>query len=789
MRIPISWLKEYVDVKISAKELSDKLTMSGTENEILQAEKGSFEGFVVGEILEITKHPNADKLQVTKTSVGKESLQIVCGAPNIEVGQKVPVALIGTQIGEFEIKEADLRGVKSFGMLCSEAELGISDDHSGIMILDPRSKVGDKLSNALNTGDTVLEAELTSNRGDCLSMLGIAGDVSVITGQKMKMPVIKIQESKEKASDLLSVEIKDKSICRRYIGRIIKNVKIGPSPKWMQDRLSASGVRPINNVVDVTNYVMLEMGQPLHAFDADKIANGKIIVRSASNGEKIKTLDGVIRELNKNDLVIADNKEAVAVAGVMGGASSEVTDKTKTIVLESANFDPAQVRKTALRLALRSESSTRFEKGLPLILAEQAVNRAASLLNEVAGGEVLSGMVDVGEKKDKDRKITLKFAQVKLFLGEDIPANKAVTILKALGFKVLSKNKEGAEFLVPYWRLDVSIEEDLLEEIARIYGYANIPSTLPEGKLPLYEKNRKIEISKKVRGVLTALGFFEVYSYSFTSKERAGLYRSNVDLVHISNPLSQEQEYMRADLVGSFMDIVSKNKEYSAEIKVYEIASIYNSKTEVTKLSGLISTKTSGDMRGRGEIIHNAIGAVNQLFKSLGVKKVDIEFSQGNDIFSQIGQIKVQGKDIGWIGFIIEGDRKITAKSRDNAFFELDIVALNDVTQPKKFHNISKFPSSARDLTFIFDEAVIVAEIKKVISSVLSGIRLQTQILDNIYRGKGLPEGKKSVSIRFTYQSDKRTLTDKEVDDDQAAIIKKIKDVLGGTLRGGREKE
>lgn len=782
MRIPINWLKEYVDVKISAKELSDFLTMSGTENEILQAEKGSFEGIVVGEILKIEKHPNADKLQITKTFVGKETLQIVCGAPNIEVGQKVPVALIGTQIGEFEIKEAELRGVKSHGMLCSEAELGISDDHSGIMILDPRSKVGESLSNALSTGDTVLEAELTSNRGDCLSMLGIAGEVSVITGQKMKMPAVKIQERKEKASDLLSVEIRNKDLCRRYIGRVIKNVKIGPSPKWMQDRLSASGVRPISNVVDVTNYVMLEMGQPLHAFDADKISGGKVIVRSANNGEKIKTLDGVIRELDKNDLVIADAKEAVAIAGVMGGASSEVTDKTKTIVLESANFNPASVRKTALKLALRSESSARFEKGLPLTLAEQAANRAASLLAEVAGGEILSGMVDVGEKNDKEIKISLKFDRIKSFLGEDIPVNKAIQILESLGFKTFKKDKERAEFAVPYWRLDVSIEEDLLEEIARIYGYENIPSTLPEGKLPLYEKNEKIEISKKIREVLTALGFFEIYSYSFTSKEKAGLYRNDIKPVQIANPLSQEQEYMRTDLVGSFMDIVSKNKEYSREIKIYEIASVYNPKTEETKLSGLISVKTSGEMRGRGVIIRNIRGVVNQLLINFNIEKADSIFTQGNDIFSQIEKIKIQGKDVGWIGYIKE-EAKITAKSRDNAFFELDIVALNNATQPKKFHNISKFPSSERDLTFILDEEAKVEDISKALDSLASKILVKREVID-IYRGKGLPEGKKSISIRFTYQSDKRTLTDKEVDDDQAAIIKKIKDVLGGTLRG-----
>lgn len=776
MRIPLNWLKEYVDVKISAKEMSDKLTMAGTENEILQAEKGDFEGIVVGEILEITKHPNADKLQITKTSVGKETLQIVCGAPNIEVGQKVPVALIGTQIGEFEIKEAELRGVKSHGMLCSEAELGISDDHSGIMVLDPRSKIGDSLSNALSIGsDKILEAELTSNRGDCLSMLGIAREVSVITGQRLKPPTVNIQETGDKTSDVFAVEIRDKDLCRRYVARVIKNVKIGSSPKWMQDRLSSSGVRPINNVVDVTNYVMLEMGQPLHAFDADKISGRKIIVRKANKGEKIETLDGVVRELNTSDLVIADTKEAVAVAGVMGGANSEVTAETKTIVLESANFNPISVRKTAFRLALRSESSARFEKGLPLELASQAANRAASLLIEVAGGEVLSGRVDIGEKNDEEIKVTLRFDRIKSFLGEDIPVQKAINVLESLGFKVLVKSKEKAEFSVPYWRLDVSIEEDLLEEIARIYGYENIPSTLPEGKLPLYEKNEKVETSKKIREVLTALGFFEIYSYSFTSKEKAALHREGADLVRIANPLSQDQEYMRADLLGSMVDIVPKNKDYKTGKMqgLYEIASVYSKKSENKKLSGLIY---GGE---KDTCFRYVKGATDILFNKLGIKNVTYKEDKSTN-----AKIFACQKEIGYFVILDNEDiKRFKVKSKGACFFELDLDTLSELTGQNKFQNIPRFPGSERDLTVVIKEKVTVEEIYEIIGGIKSDIRIKAEVID-IYRGKGLSEGRKSVSIRFIYQSAERTLTDKEVDDDQTTIIKEVKGTLGGILRG-----
>jgi len=788
MRVPINWLKEYVDIKISARELSDKLTMSGTENEILRGEAGSFEGIVVGEILEITKHPNADKLQVTKTSVGKESLQIVCGAPNIEVGQKVPVALVGTQIGEFEIKEAEIRGVRSHGMLCSEAELGISDDHSGIMVLDPRAKAGDKLANALNVGDTILEAEITPNRGDCLSMLGVAREVSVMTGQKMKIPAVKITESREKASDIVYVEIKDKNLCRRYVARVIKDVKIGPSPKWIQDRLSASGVRPINNVVDVTNYVMLETGQPLHAFDFEKIKSvsnskfkiqnsklRKIIIRRAKKGEEIETLDGVARKLDENDLVIADKDKAIAIAGVMGGANSEVTEDTKTIILESANFHPIAIRKTALKLALRSESSARFEKGLPIVLAEQAADRAAALISEISGGNVLAGRVDEGEKKDKEKKVTLRFDRIKSFLGEDISADKAVRILESLGFKTISKSKEKAEFLVPDLRLDVSLEEDLLEEVARIYGYENIPSTLPQGTLPVYEKNEKIEISAKIRNVMTALGVNEVCSYSFTSKEKTNLYRKNIDPIRIANPISQEQEYMRVDLVGSMLDIVAKNKDYKSDRAqgIYEVASVYLKNVEVPKLSGMIY---GGDSES---VFRYAKGTIETLLYSLNIKNVEYREEKLNEARVVVGQ-----KELG--SFVIlasEGLKRFKVKSKGVCFFELDLKVLSSLTKLKNFQSIPKFPASERDLTFDIDEGVTVDKIYATIDEIKLGIRKSAEVVD-IYRGKGLEDGEKSVSIRFIYQSSDRTLTDKEVDDDQKTIIKKVKGSLGGVLRG-----
>ena len=787
MRIPISWLKEYIDTKLSVKEIADKLITSGTEIETI-TKIDIDPKVVVGEILEIEKHPNADRLQVTQTSVGKETLQIVCGATNIEVGQKVPVARIGAMIGDFEIKETELRGVKSSGMLCSESELELSDDHTGIMILDARAEAGKPVNDYLARDTAVLDAEITPNRGDCLSMIGIARELSAVSGGKLNLPNIRIEEVKERASDNISVEIKDKDLCNRYIGRVIKDVKIGPSPKWMRDRLSAVGVRPINNVVDVTNYVMFEMGQPLHAFDLGKIksvkifnfqfSTSKIIVRRAENGEEIETLDGVVRKLDSNDLIIADEKGPQAVAGVLGGKASEVTEKTTDILLESANFHPTAIRKTAQKLALRTEGSSRHEKGLPLRLAEEAADRAAGLIAEFAGGEVLSAAVCEGKKKDSGKKVTLEFSKIKSKLGVDISADKAVKYLERLGFAVSKKGKESAEFTVPYWRLDVSIEEDLLEEIARVYGYNNIPSTLPQGTLPVYEENKQVSLSNKIRQAMSAMGFFEAYSYSFASKEKACLYRKK-DLVQVSNPLSREQEYMRADLVGSLLDASKKNKEYG-QVRLYEISSVYFKEkakiTEKAKLSGLVSLKN-------GDAAADTVGAIRQLLNWLNIKSVAIKEMRTDVPFCQSAEIFSGKNKLGIVGLIPESQGGLMG--RETSFFEIDMGALISAAQPKIFKGIPKFPGSERDLTFIVGKNVKVQDMEERIGGIASKIRAKAVVTD-IYISRNLGENKKAVTVRFYYQAATRTLTDAEVDADQKQIMKVVKDSLGGEIKGER---
>ncbi len=779
MRISTNWLKEYIDTKLSVKEVADKLIMSGTEIETISKVELDPK-VVVGEILKIEKHPNADRLQVAQTSIGKETLQIVCGATNIEVGQKVPVATLGAMIGDFEIKETELRGVKSEGMLCSESELELSDDHTGIMILDARAEVGKPVGDLLAGDTAVLDAEITPNRGDCLSMIGIARELSAVTGGKLKLPEIKVEETDEKTLDSISIEIKDKDLCERFMARVIKNVKIGPSPKWMQDRLSAVGVRPINNVVDVTNYVMFETGKPLHAFDLDKISGGKLTIRRAKKNEELKTLDGVLRKLGPNNLVVADKDRAISLAGVMGGANSEITDKTKNIVLESANFHPANIRKTAAKMALRSEASNRFEKGVPLQLSSEGLDRAAMILSEIADGDVLAGSVSAGKQKDAVKKVVLEFASIKHKLGVDISLEKAIKFLRNLGFEVSKKDKSSAEFIVPYYRLDVSIEEDLLEEVARMYGYDNIPTTLPEGVLPVYEENKQVALANKIRKIMSGMGFCESYSYSFTSKEKANLYRKK-ELVQVSNPLSQEQEYMRADLAGSLIDASLKNKEYG-EVKLYEIAAVYYKEkakiVEHAKLSGIVSLK-SGDLAGC------VIGTIRQLLNELNVGEIKVQDRDAKLPFSQIGGIIVNGKEAGIAAFVESG---YTTKERKIAFFEIDMQVLEKAVRQAVFKPIPKFPGSERDLTFIVDKSVQAGNVEKEISNVASKIRANFEVAD-IYIGRNIPENKKAITVRFYYQLSGRTLTDKEVDEDQKKIINKINNSLGGEVRGEKQAE
>ncbi len=943
MRIPINWLKEYITIKELPRELADKLIMSGTEIEAVDFGDSNFEGVVVGEILEIKKHPNADKLQIASVDIGEEKLEIVCGASNIKVGQKVPVALSGAKLGEFEIKKTNVRGIESNGMMCSEAELGISDDNIGIMILDPRAKTGEDLGKVLSSGEVVLDAEITPNRGDCLSIIGIAREVSAITDRKLKSDSVKkLKEINKKTSDYIKVEVKDKDLCSRYIAKVIEDIKIGPSPKWMQDKLSAAGIRPINNIVDVTNYVMLEWGQPLHAFDYKKIKSmkipnskfqiPKIIVRRAKKGEKIVTLDGEERKLSQDMLVIADLTGPIAIAGVMGGANSEVDNTTQTVVLESATFNPISVRKTAGELNLRSESSNRFEKSIPMPLNEIAINRAAELLHQIANGKVFKEKVDVFSKWNWIQNSGLRIPRIKSFLGKDISADKVIEILKSLGFKAekfdvvretkkhlgkpyiygakfqthktdafdcsyltdyiysligqdightaikqfdkgeavsesdlqpgdllfsigrnprkskkysrgvghvgvyIGKNKvihaeknkskvievplnkftKAKDYLgakryvddinnwiateVPWWRLDVKIEEDLIEEVARIYGYDNISSTLPSGQLPEFSENKSLLWEEKTKDILSGAGFSEVINYSFTSDKilkKAKL--DSKDSIKVANPLTSEQEYMRTSLVPSLLLNITKNEVNFQSLKLFELANVYQKKAkgekelpkEVKFLCGaLVNPKDLGVQYKDGKEFYSVKGAVKLLFSKLGIKNFQFVSlpSTDNSILniwhpSRVAAVCVNNEEVGKIGEIHPQILKEFNIKQKTALFNFNFEKLcKFITTERKYNVVSKFPAVNLDLALIVDfhtsEKNLEQEMKKAGGDLVKDIQLF-----DMYTGKQIEKGKKSLAFRISYQSDRKTLTDEEVEKLQNKIIKSLEEKFNARIR------
>lgn len=949
MKIPIKWLAEYIDLTgISDEKLSDLLTMSGTENEIVR-NTASFSNIVVGEIKEITRHSNADKLQVTKTDVDKENggvLQIVCGAPNIEVGQKVPVALPGASFGEFDIKEAEIRGVKSQGMLCSESELGISNDHLGIMILDNRAKIGANLSEALNIGGTVLEAEITPNRGDCLSIIGVAREVASVLEKNVKGTNFKSPEVKTKKK--IKVEILEKDLCPRYIAKVIEGVKIGPSPRWMQDRLMSAGVRPISNIVDITNYVMLEWGQPLHAFDARKIA-GKIIVRKAKAGEKHITLDGVERNLCKSDLVIADTQKVIALAGVMGGLNSEVTEKTETVVLEAAVFNPTSVRKTAQRLALRSEASNRFEKEISLKLPEIAIERAAELLIETGGGKAGEN-TDILSRWVWTQHVGMRLSRLNKFMSLTIPEEKSVDILKSLGFEVekfdfkkearshvgkpyvfgasykthgdmafdcsyltdyiysrigkfigytslaqyelgekVDKNdlrpgdilfikghinksvtdhyfipgKEGeynkvslekpkevghnaiyigngrivhathfdydektkkwskiksakqkvveedaAKFLnhpeylgsrryiafpddflaitVPWWRLDVSIEEDIFEEIGRIYGYEKLPSTLPCGALPIFEEDEERMLMGKIKQIFSGIGFSEVNNYSFISeKQLLSVGENPKKTLEIANPLSPEQEYMRTSLTPSLLSDAVINQDNYDSFKIFEIASVYKpTKDELPKEDPMLGMLIRSNRKGSAPAYFEAKGAIELLAKKLNLSEID--FREEGDAIGIPGQsaaIYIADRKIGYLEMVKEKIRDDYGIKTPVAVAEIEInKLLSYLGKVIKYQSISRFPLAIRDVNLLFSQKISAKNIKDNLSKIKIQELLKTEIID-IFESESLPEGQKSVTIRLVFGSNKKTLIDAEV----LGYLKEIITTLSSSL-GAKER-
>ncbi|MFA6285289.1 MAG: phenylalanine--tRNA ligase subunit beta [Parcubacteria group bacterium] len=783
MKYSYNWLKELSGTKLSPEKMADLLMMHSFElEEILTAETG-LERVVVGEIKAIKKHPNADRLQLTKVNIGKQTLDIVCGAMNIANGQKVPVALDGAKLlSGIVIKETEIRGVKSKGMLCSEKDMGIGEDHEGIMILPSKAKVGEGLGTYIGSNDFQIQLDVLANRGhDALSHVGMAREICALENKKLKYNFGNFAKKNSKEAKF-GIKIKDPKLCRRYIGTLIEGIDVTPSPEWIQTRLKVCGVRPINNIVDITNYVMLETGQPLHAFDSKK-TTGNIIVRRAKNGEVVKLLDEKEYRLNENNLVIADSKKALALAGVMGGFESSISSDTSSIILESANFDPVNIRKTRVGCGLNTESSYRFERDIDPNLAEIAMARAIDLIKKFCGKNIkIASTADMYPNKINPWKIRLELAYADKLLGEKVSLIRIKTILENLGMSVKSGTKY-FDVEIPTIRLDLKTQEDLIEEIGRIYGYENIFAKAPCIELQTPMRNEQRILEDKLRDILIGSGFSEMMNYSFYSQsdiEKCGLDAKNH--FEVANPMNPDQQYMRTSLIPGILKNIELNLKNFEKFSIFEIGRIYldpNAKIpdERAILSGALV-----DLENKKNIFFELKGKMEALLDCLGIESADfVEPKLAGTIFhpSRTVVIKANGKIIGCLGEInpqVSSEYKIKTRV---AAFELNIADILSLSSlQKEYKSISKFPSVKRDVSMYIDEKTKYADIKSKIYNAGGKLVLGVELFDIFEK-----EGEKSMALRVEIGSREKTLTSEEIDGVTKKIIEKLEKDLKVKVR------
>lgn len=792
MLIPLKWMNDFVKIDdIKPTDFADAMTMSGSKVEEVIESGNEISNVVTGKILKIEKHPDADKLLICEVDTGSGIVQIITGADNIREGDIVPVALNGASLpGGVKIKKGKLRGIESNGMLCSAIELGMDlpDAIHGIHILPHTTPIGLDAREVMGLDSVIVDFEITSNRPDCLSIIGMARETAVTFGRKLFIPEITVKENDENIKNLINIEIEDKDLCMRYAARIVKNVKISDSPEWMKERLTEAGVRPINNIVDITNYVMLEYGQPLHAFDYEKIEGKKINVRRAKKGEKLTTLDGKERELSDSMLVIADTKKPLAVAGVMGGESSEITDNTKTILFESANFNGTSVRLTSKKLGFRTEASLRFEKGIDPNIAIDALNRVAELVNELGAGEVTEGIIDRYENKFEQWTIDFYPEKINKFLGTRIPTEDMVEILDKLGIKVIGGDI--LKVLIPTFRSDIELDVDVAEEIARIYGYNNIEPRMIEGQTLEGGRNREQLIEDKVKDVLVGSGLYEIMTYSFISPN--DLDKINVPsgnslrrFIKILNPIGEELSIMRTTLIPSMLDVLSRN--YSKKVdnaKFFEIGRVYwpldDQKAKLPTEKNTLILGSYGDYD-----YFDLKGAVELLFQTLGIKKYEFLRETDNKSFhpGKAAKIVLKKGNIGLLGAIHPDIAERYGIPADTYICELDFDELvKNCELDKHFKQLPKYPAVERDMALLIPKDVLVSEIENLIRQ-KGGKLIENIKLFDVYEGKQIPEGKKSVAYSIVYRAEDRTLKDEEVNEVHNQIVKLVEARLAAQLR------
>ncbi|MDQ2087031.1 phenylalanine--tRNA ligase subunit beta [Herbivorax sp. ANBcel31] len=795
MKAPINWLKDYVDIDLEYKDFADKMTMSGSKVEGLEEQGEEISKVVVGKILSMEKHPNADRLQVCKVDTGNEDIQIVTGADNINEGDLVPIALAGATLAEGKkISKGKLRGMVSEGMMCSVEELGFSKEDypdapdDGIYIIGQSYPVGTDIKEVLGLDDTIVEFEITSNRPDCLSIIGLAREAAVTLNKDFKKPDISLKEMGDEAQKYAEVEIKDADLCPRYAARIVKDVKIEPSPKWMRDRLKAAGVRPINNIVDITNYVMLEYGQPMHAFDLTDIEGQKIIVRRALEGEEIKTLDDIDRKLDSSMLVIADEKRPVAVAGVMGATNSEISEETKTILFESANFNGPSVRITAKKLGLRTESSGRFEKGLDVQNTLLAVDRAVQLVEELNAGVVCKGVIDCYEKKQQDRELKFSPQSINELLGTNVTVEEMIKIFKSLEFKV---NESDLTVKIPSFRQDIEREADLAEEVARFYGYNNIEATLLSGKAStLGKKTFKQKTEDMIKDTMIACGLSETYTYSFTSPkvfDRIKLPKESElrNTVDIQNPLGEDFSIMRTTTIPEMLQVISTNyNRRIEEVGLFEKSFVYIPKQQPVKELPVEKPVLTLGMYGKADF-YTLKGVVEELFSVLGITKYDFVPEKNNPTFhpGRTAVVKINDQYVGTIGEIHPDVSDEFECPQRTYIGVIEIEKLVDNASLEfEYTPLPKFPAMTRDIAMLVKDEVLVKEIEDILKQRGGKILEEIKLFD-VYKGKQVPDGMKSVAYSITFRAADKTLKEEDVNKAMKKILDGLKKNIGAELR------
>ena len=794
MLVPLKWLRDYVDIDIDTQEFADMMTMTGSKVEKVDFFGKETNGVEVCKILEIEQHPDADRLKVTKVEVANgEILQIVTNATNIKVGDYVPVARIGAVLpGDFKIKKGKLRGVLSEGMFCGAEELTIPsafvEDHKkdGIYILDHQDsfELGMDVRDVLGINDALIEFEITSNRPDCRSIIGIAREAAVTLGKELKYPEIKVQACDEEMSFEIDIQT---DLCKRYCGRVVKDVKVGPSPYWMQRKLIEAGMRPISNIVDITNYVMLELGQPLHAFDLDDIKYNKMTVKMAEEGEKFTTLDGVERTLTSDMLVIGNQDKTLDLAGIMGGENSEIKDTTTSIFIEGASFAKENIRATSKKLGLRTEASSRFEKGIDINLAEEAVNRACQLIEELGCGTVLNGMLDYYPQKEEVQKVTVNPVRINKLLGVNVPMDQFINILESLEFKCNLVSSEVLELEVPTFRLDITEDADILEEIARIYGYNNIPSASLEGNATAGVKTDKQKFIDNVKSNSIACGLNEILTYSFVSPR--GVDKINLpdndekrNFVKIMNPLGEETSVMRTTLIPNMLDVISTNISH----KVEEVSAFECGNTFIPQEGLPIETKKyCVGMYGKEVDFFVLKGVIESVLNNVGLKGYEIEPETTNLTFhpGRCAKTVYNNIYIGTFGElhpdVIEnynlGQRVYVAEINIDTVFE-------NLNLTKSYNPLPKYPSTSRDIALIVKDEVFVKQIEDIIKANGEDL-VESYKLFDVYKGAQIEEGHKSIAYSITYRSKDKTLTDEDVAKVHEKILSELSEKLNANLR------